>query len=379
IVDDLSQVLVTRSEPGPEMFNLINLYESRSYVDNYYDKIASELRRILSVDMSDYGQQQDPRNQNIGNLNLARQQLAEYVADLEKIKAQAPPAIYRHDYEKKPLAIAHSLARFQESNGQVRVEIYYGVPYNYLKFSPAGRYWATPLVGEIAIFDQNYARVATDSIHSRLVAPNRMATLRGAFISQFNFRLPPGAYHMALRIENEPANRLGILRADFTCPNFPPDKLAMSDLQLSPRIVMLNPGLAESRAEGANHHDRFTKHGLRIMPLPGLSIDKSRVLNVYFEIYNLKQDARGRTKYELQYALKNFREKKSIMGKLFGKKKQLLSVTEQRQGSQQNPIEHIGIDLRQQPAGKFILEVSVHDLQRKEVVSSSVPIRIVAK
>lgn len=378
LVDDLSQALAARTEPGPEMQNLISLYESRSHIDPKYDDIASELRRILTINMGDAGARPDPRNYAIGNLNLARQRLAEMTGDITRIKVQAPTIVFRHDYQKKPLAVAHSMARFRGTQGRVRVELYYGVPYNQLKFEQAGRFWRAHLKGSVAIFDSLYHRVATDSIDTDVLAPTLVATLRGAYISQFNFELPPGAYHMALRVECEAADRLGILRADFECPRYPEDRLAMSDLQLSPQIVIPYRNTPTDTAAAGLQADRFLKNGLRIMPLPGLTIDRSRMLYVYFEIYNLAQNAAGKTRYDIEYALRELEGGGSIVSRLFGGKKPVLAVTETREGVERNPVEHIGIELKQQPEGKYMLTVSVRDRIHHASAEASVPIRIVS-
>ncbi|MDQ7052682.1 MAG: GWxTD domain-containing protein [candidate division KSB1 bacterium] len=378
LVDDLSQALGARTEPAAEMENLINLYDSRTHLDPRYERIASELRRALSVDMSDYGARSDPRNLRIGNLNLARQEMADIVNELQRIRTEAPKVVYRHDYKKKPLAIAHSLARFRAPDGRVRVELYYGIPYNQLQFEPRGQLFQAPLIGSIAVFDSSFRRLALDSINTRLLARNAVAMQRGAFISQFNFRLAPGKYHLAIRFENPAGNRLGILRAEFTCPLFPDDALAMSDLQLSPQIVRPH-GIAGRDSVQQQRMRRFIKHGLRVMPLPGLTIDKSRMLYVYFEIYNLQADAGGKTQYELEYSLRDLAEKKGLIRRLFGGKKPVLSVVESRSGRDRNPIEYIGIDLSQQKPGKYRLQIVVRDKVSGQKVQASVPVNVVQR
>ncbi len=376
LVDDLTQALGARAEPAAEIENLINLYESRAHLDPRYERVASELRRALAVDMSDYGSRSDPRNMRIGNLNLARQEMGDILGEWQKIRTEAPRVLYRYDYKKKPLAMAHSLARFRANEGRVRVEFYYGIPYNQLKFEPRDRFYQTRIKGAIAVFDSSFRKLAQDTIETQLMAPGVAAMQRGAFISQFNFELDPGQYHLAMRFENPAGNRLGILRAEFRCPTFPADELAMSDLQLSPQIV--RPYAAGDTVQDLRFQ-RFIKHGLRIMPLPGLTIDKKRMLYVYFEIYNLQTDSRGNTQYELEYALRNLEEKKGWLSRLFAGEKPVLSVTESRTGRERNPIEYMGIDLSQQNAGKYRLQVVVRDRVSGQSVKAAVPVKVVSR
>jgi GWxTD domain-containing protein len=381
VVDDLSQAIGLRSEPGPELYNLLNLYESRSHIDSRYDRLASELRRTLGTDFSENPLSPGQQNPMLGNINLARQQIAEFVGESKKVQAEAPPVVYKYDYGRKPLAIAQSMARFREPDGRVRVEVYYGVPYNQLQFASQDGRWVTPLKEQVVIFDEEYEPVLMDSSLIELTAPSQEAVRKGAYISQFNFVLDPGSYHLALRFENEPGNRLGIVRSDFFCPTFPSDSLRLSDLQLSPRITSAGQVNVSDPAAGRQTASKFIKHGVRIVPLPGLTISKTRPLYIYFEIYGLTLDSNRRAKYEIQYRLRTLKKEKSLLGKiggLLGGSQGLLSVTEVREGVRPDEIENIALDLSQQPDGNFLLEVLVRDLNSGRQASSAVPVKLVS-
>ena len=53
-------------------------------------------------------------------------------------------------------------------------------------------------------------------------------------------------------------------------------------------------------------------------------------------------------------------------------------MTEVREGTEANPTEYIGIELRKQPEGKYMLEVTIRDRIRNQEASASVPLRVVA-
>jgi len=381
LVDDLSQALGVRSEPGAELYNLLSLYESRAHIDPRYDELAGELRRSLATDFSEDPLSAGQHNPWLGNINVARQRIADFVGTTKKIQAEAPPVLYRYDYGKKPLAIAESLARFRDPNGKVRVEVYYGVPYSQLEFQYQGDRWTTPLKEKFALFDEDYQPVVLDSNQVALVAPTEQARRHGAYISQYNFSLKPGRYHLALRFESEPGKRLGILRSDFVCRAYPSDSLRVSDLQLSPRISSAVQAARPELASGRRGPSRFIKHGVRIIPLPGQTIRKDRPLYVYFEIYGLTLDSAHQARYELHYRLRTLKKRKGLLGKIggvLGAGPGLLSVTETRQGVSRDEVESIALDLSQQPEGNFLLEVVVRDLNSRMVARSSVPVKLVA-
>ncbi|MFQ5632046.1 MAG: hypothetical protein ACE5I1_25020, partial [bacterium] len=279
---------------------------------------------------------------------------------------------------KKPLHVAMHLAQFRRPNGKVRLELYYGIPFNELEFSREDREWKTPVVGKVAIFDNLYNTVVTDSFALDLRVPDSAATQGGFYTSQFNFLLTPGDYHATLRIENAPGNRLGILQANIERPafSFSPDSLAISELQLSHRIVAVADSGGMQTA-GGTAEDKFMKNGLCIEPLAKAEIPKRRILFIYFEIYGLQKNTSGLTRYALQYTLNTAGKKKGLFGKiagLFGGKKEKLTVTETREGKSADPVEHIGIDLGAQADGTFVLEVTVRDLIGQQAVQSRAPL-----
>lgn len=364
LTDDFRKAVVSKSSI---VSSLISIYQSRSDLDLKYASTAEALTHILNVTRDEHQMR-----------SLAFEQLSEFASESHKSRIEAPVASYDYDYQKKPLHLALSLARFREPNGRFRLELYYGIPVNELAFSQMAQYWHTPIVSTVAIFDSLYNTVAADSVTIDLRVPDEASTKMGLLNNQFNFSLPPGAYHTTLRVENVPGNRLGIVQADIPRPafSFSADSLAISDLQMSHQIVVLGDS-DEMKTENKAGNEKYIKHGLRIAPLAGQMIDKNRMLFVYFEIYGLALNESGQTRNALQYTLRSTSSKKGLLKKIvgiFGGKKEKLSVTETRQGQSPGPVEHIGIDLSKQPDGEYALEITVRDLNAEREVVSHVPV-----
>jgi GWxTD domain-containing protein len=353
LIDDLSQALGTSSELDKRLYDLTQLYENRSYLDAGYSAIANELSRNLST----------------GNLTLALREFEAAVDKNQAVRRQAPAVALRYLHRAKALPVALSLARFQQGDS-TRVEIYYGVPYNHLRFEPREGRWLAWLRGEAAIFDDSYQLVASDSVRTACHAPTEAAKQSGAYISQFNFALPAGQYHLALHLENVagPDSAVGIMRADFSAPDFAGGGLRMSDIQLSPRI------------RAAERATRFVKHDLEIMPLPGMSIQKQRPLHVYFEIYNLTANAQGETNYAIEYGVKQG-GKAGLLAAItgtFSDKKKSVTLVEKRTGTSPRQVEQIVLDLSALAAGKLELAVTVEDLVAGRQTTATAPLRLEA-
>jgi hypothetical protein len=199
-------------------------------------------------------------------------------------------------------------------------------------------------------------------------APTEGAKQSGAYISQFNFILPAGQYHLALQLENVagPDSAVGIVRSDFSASGFAGGGLRMSDVQLSPNI------------RAAERTTRFVKNGLEIMPLPGLAIQKQRPLHVYFEIYNLAASAPGETNYEIEYSVKQG-GKAGLLAAITGSssdKKKSVTWLEKRTGKSSRQIEQIVLDLSALEAGKLELTATVKDLIAGRQTTATVPLRL---
>jgi GWxTD domain-containing protein len=351
LVNDLGAAMGTTGDLAKRLYDLAQLYENRSYLDDSYIAIANELNRHL----------------NAGRFSLAQKEFEATASRNQLVRQQAPAVVLIHRHRAKPLPVALSLARFDQGDS-VRTEIYYGVPYNHLRFVEHEARWQAALRGEIAIFDEAYQLLASDSVRAVCTAPTEAAKQSGAYISQFNFTLPAGQYHLALHLENVagPDSAVGIMRSDFSAPGFAGGGLRMSDIQLSPNIR------ATERAT------RFVKHGLEIMPLPGLSIQKQRPLHVYFEIYNLTMSAQGETNYEIEYSVKQG-SKAGLLAAITGAasdKKKSVTLQERRTGKNAHPFEHIAFDLSALEAGKWELTVTVKDLVASQQAMATVPLRL---
>jgi GWxTD domain-containing protein len=356
LVNDLSAALGITGEVQNRYGEMIRLYQQRAYLDPGYDAIAGELSRALSE----------------GGITRAQMELTSFASKGESIRGRAPAMAMRHLYKEETLPIALSLARFRQGDN-VRAEIYYGVPYNHLHFVQRQGRWLAELRGEIVMFGADYEMIAQDSVRTVCVAPTPAARKSGAFISQFNFALPPRQYHLALRLENPgdsdsaEGNRLGILRSDFSCPSFTGNELQLSDIQLSPNIRV------------AQSPSRFVKNKLEIVPLPGLAIQKQRPLHVYFEIYHLTPNAQGETSYEIEYSVKQSDGKAGLLAQLAGSssdKKKSVTLSEKRTGKSPNQFERIVLDLSALEAGKVELAVTVRDLVAGKIAMAMVPLRL---
>ncbi len=249
-----------------------------------------------------------------------------------------------------PIACSHAI--FRENQHTDRLEIYYSTPYRALTFESVLNGYKARVRGKLAVFDAHFQRVATDSIEQILYEKKRRETERGDFLSQFNVRLPAGDYHAVLQIEDVYGNRKGFVRFPLNLPTFEHNKLAVSDIQLSPHI--------QETAENIE----FAKNGVLVAPLPTRKLAKNKALYLYYEIYHLQLNTHGEVNYRVEYRL---RSGDSASAEEDG---HAITVGDQRQAAGTHQAEFLSMDVSRFQAGEAVLEIYVTDLNSDAVAFS---------
>ena len=107
------------------------------------------------------------------------------------------------------------------------------------------------------------------------------------------------------------------------------------------------------------------------MPYIGKEFHKEKPIYIYFEIYNLKKDQSGRTRYKVEYQLKTMSEyQKSplssaihFVSHLIGKeRKQTIGSSFESEGDSEFQQIYLSIDFSKVATGGTSLQITVTDL-----------------
>ena len=153
-------------------------------------------------------------------------------------------------------------------------------------------------------------------------------------------------------MEDVYVNRKGFVRFPLHLPAFEHNKLAVSDIQLSPHIQ-----------ETAEKFE-FAKNGVLVVPLPARKLAKNKPLYLYYEIYHLQLNARGEANYRVEYRL---RSGDTASAKDDG---HAITVGDQRQATGTHQAEFLSMDVSRFQAGEAVLEIYVTDLNSDAVAFS---------
>jgi GWxTD domain-containing protein len=186
--------------------------------------------------------------------------------------------------------------------------------------------------------EHEVARMARELGASRCDA----ATTRAG---DFAFDLPPGHYRVAVSVADDDGGR-GISRQPHELVPLP-TALAMSD-------IVLVCGPIETVPVGGS---------VRLDPNLARRIEGDEPLLAYFEVYAMRADAGGGTKFEYEYKVHSLeRDRRPWFQRMFSRPgAERISVKSAEEGAGPTRRQYLSVPARSLPPGRYRLEVTVKD------------------
>ena len=167
----------------------------------------------------------------------------------------------------------------------------------------------------------------------------------------------PGEYELAVEAWRQNTNRVGAYRQpNLQLPAYrDKTRLMMSDIQIASRIV------EASRAPDTS----FVRGDLYIQPQPSASFIPGMSMFVYFEIYNLKPDEFGQTRYTISYEVQKRRETGfaliSLLAKLGKKNAEAVGLSFEQVGTDPDENTYLEMPLSNLAPGRYALKLTITD------------------
>ena len=186
--------------------------------------------------------------------------------------------------------------------------------------------------------------------------------------------LNPGTYHMALQVRDVASGKSQVYRQEIVLDDYDVDsQLKISDIELAFAI-------GATEAEGA-----FVKNGLQVVPMSSKAFRKDQSAFVYFEVYNLSVDDFGQSHYEVEYAVRSYKDR-AIPARIlhgFGRlmrlveKDQQVVIAYEQTGVGADEVTYVELDLRETKPGEQLVEVKVKDRLTEQMVLKEIRFKIV--
>jgi GWxTD domain-containing protein len=230
----------------------------------------------------------------------------------------------------QPLEVAGLVSTFEGERGP-RLLAHVAVPGSPLE----------QIVAECVVLDSSEHEVARAS---RALGVSRCdpAELRAG---DFAFDLPAGAYRLGLAVSEGDSAR-GVLRVQRSLAPVS-GALSMSD------VVMLCGPLDVSPQPGA----------VRLDPNLSASVGADSPLLAYFEVYHLKPDAAGETRFEYEYRVEPLRaDTRPWFRRLFSRQwSDEITVKSTEQGLGPTRRQYVTVPVQSLPPGRYRLAITIRD------------------
>lgn len=269
------------------------------------------------------------------------------------------PTLYRPAFATGPLAYFFDSAGFKGAQDASNLEVYYGIPLWELSFSPGfdGKPTAR-LKNGVALYNDANERVLRRDGEFELFSDMPADTSQMAYVPEmFRVSAPPGRYRMSVQVIDTGTGRSQVYEQHVVLPSFARDYLRLSGIQLA---AFIQPA----------EDDRFRKGDIQVVPNPTRTYERGQSVFIYYEVYNLKRDGFGATRYRVSYEMRSALSE-SIGARIRSGIGKLLNVRQHDQASISIEYAHIGnraddqgyveLDMAASDPGEKFLRVTVTD------------------
>jgi len=272
----------------------------------------------------------------------------------------------------EPLSFHYDTATFRGTGDDTSLEIYLGISPGEVATRDVGGRSVMQVECAVTLNGADEEQGYRTDEHLALALQDPAEGDPGGFIpNAASMIVAPGTYRLAVRIRDKVSGKVGIYLQELEIPAYG-DSLSMSDLEMAWTVT-------DKRWD-----DKYRKGDVWVIPMPGRSYQSNQKVYVYYEVYNLRQDDFGATRFRVDYSVR--RSSKggsgalsaiaSGVGRLFSRKRPVVTVGYERAGTEQSEDIYLDLDPKKLGSGLFELEVVITDLSRDSAVSKKTLFRI---
>lgn len=269
------------------------------------------------------------------------------------------PDVYRPRFHHPPLDFYFDLASFRAPEGGTTLEVYYGIPAAQVQVGQRRDVSYIQVKCALALAPADYSVIhRTSSSRAYRVASDFSGAQKAFMPELLKLQVPPGKYDLQVQIKDLLSGHNGIYRQTVDVKEYPDDRLRISDIQLAATI-------GETKLQ-----ERFKKGDVWVVPMPTRNYRGAQQVYAYYEIYNLKKNRFGQTRFKVKYVVRYV--SKPIRGalgsvasglrSLFRSKRPSVSISYEHDGTEPNEQSYLEIDLDKVKHGVNVLEVEIKDL-----------------
>ena len=286
------------------------------------------------------------------------------------------PSVYDANIAALPVDFYYFPAGFRGEDGATRLEIYYGLPAGEMARLPVDEKTDQVMLDRgLAMFDSLWTEVYRVQDQLTFQAPSDQQVLDGAFIpGVLAFEVAAGLHYLSFQVRDVVSGKSQVYQQSLAVADFSQrDDLLMSDIALA---FYVGP---------SDEQGPFQKRGLKIIPMASKAFRPDQNAYVYFEVYNLKRDEFGRTKYRVDYSFRAQEKGLAPIRALRGlgrmlrlqEKRREVVISYQQSGDTPEDVAYVELDLKDAEPGGQEVRVKVTDLLADRDVKKEIAFKIV--
>lgn len=269
------------------------------------------------------------------------------------------PVLYRPDFATAPLAFFVDAVGFKGARETSALEVYYGIPTWELAYVTGedGRPTARVQRG-VALFNEADAPVHRSSGEIELYLEGPADTTRRAFVPELDrIAAPPGTYRMSVQLLDRASGKSQVYNQQVRLLPYDGSYLKLSGILLAASIGPASGG-------------KFDKGDIEVVPNPTGAFLPGQSVFIYYEVYSLKKDVFGATRYRVAYEVRSL-EQKSVAAKILSGLGRLLGIRQEGSAAISIEYEHVGsaeddqgyveLDMSNTEPGRQLVKVTVTD------------------
>lgn len=312
--------------------------------------------------------QQDRFSTRGRNLQLIEELHEQIITDAQ-VSMEKETSDYEHKEELFELPFR--LLCFKDENKNQLLEIYTLINHCQLAAVPDSEINRLQFSKFFGIFDSQWNRIYSiqkDTTADLIITPKQWKKAPAVDVERFS--LKAGNYHCEIQYNDLNSNKVSVSKGPIEIPDYHQDQLMLSDVILSWPIQPAN-----------SRKSVFTKGEIKYSPHMFHAYLSGGLAGIYYEIYNLKYDVDGKTRFRVSYELSpnDSRKSKNIfarLGNLFLPESGSIRLSNQYQGTTTDEKIHMNFDLGKTPGGEYTLSIQVTDLVTNEESENVVPVKI---
>ena len=267
--------------------------------------------------------------------------------------ARKTPEVYEQDFATAPLDFYFDSARFKADDRSVNLEVYFGIPTRDLNYVEGadGRLTAYLKRG-LALYDEDNKPVYRSTEEMELYTSGPVDTTQIAFVPEMDrLSVAPGTYRLSVQILDTSSDKSQVYNREVVLSPFGDDSLRVSDIEMA---ALIRP----------SRGSKFTKGKIEVVPNPSLFYLAGQPVFVYYEVYNLKKNDFGSTKYRVSYELHSLQEGNisvrmlNALGRLVGvdRKAEVVTVEYAHEGGKADDYGYLELDMSNTDPGRQLVE-----------------------